>query len=149
MSYVFSTLAFEALLIPNIPSLVVVVGFPVSVFVFSKEFDSSKPLGALPTVKMRYERPRRKTLLDWDRFAVHPECDQRILHQSVLQRHRGRVTICAVKHRPLCLGLNTRQFRQFPKRYAFPNNVFNAPRGNAMEVSRKFHLNHLLKVFKA
>jgi hypothetical protein len=33
---------------------------------------------------MRYERPRRKPLLDWNRFAVHLECNQRVLNHSVV-----------------------------------------------------------------
>ena len=56
---VLSRTALEPLLL-HVPSLVVSVHLPVSILIIGEKFNSIQPLGTLPPVQMRDERPSGK-----------------------------------------------------------------------------------------
>src|SRR2546422_9343161 len=88
VSLVSTRVAFEAFLFPDVTSLMVSVLLPVAVTVFFHQFDSVHPFCALPSVETGHERSCWKSLFRAERLPVQLERHQRVLFESVLDRHR-------------------------------------------------------------
>src|SRR5882757_9128978 len=59
-----------ALLGPGIGAIVIAVDFPIARLVHAREFDTRKPLGALPEIKMRHDEAQWPAMFARQRLAL-------------------------------------------------------------------------------
>src|SRR5262245_15431906 len=91
-------IAVIPLFAPRITVAVVSVHLPEPRLVVLDEAQAPYPLGGLPEIEVRYQKPGRAPVFRGERFTVVLPDDQRFAFEQILDRHVGRISAIAKRH---------------------------------------------------
>src|SRR5690606_17922676 len=124
----------EPFLFPGIALIVVARLLPESRAIFAGKLQRAKPLGALPEIARRDERPQWEAVIGREELAAKLVREQHVLFKHDVERHVCRVVILAVCNHEAYLRREAEQFYKIADAHAFPNSIEHAPPRDAVDV---------------
>jgi predicted glutamine amidotransferase len=129
--------------------VVVAPRFPIAGLVFFGEADAGEPLGTLPKIEVRHERPYRGSMGQGKASPVKFPSNEAVRTECFVEPDVRRVTVCSLKNDVLGAALGTRSLGQFAQGDTSEFRPQNAPARDAMHVHAALYGSEFEELTKA